>query len=41
MSVKIGLSGASIVAKEGRNAFLAYIDEAEAQGWDSIWFHGI
>tara|TARA_A100001037_G_scaffold227768_1_gene205744 strand:- start:2760 stop:3689 length:930 start_codon:yes stop_codon:yes gene_type:complete len=38
VSVKIGLSGASIVAKEGRNAFLAYIDEAEAQGWDSIWF---
>ena len=38
MSIKIGLSGVSVVAKEGRDAFLSYVDEAEAQGWDSIWF---
>lgn len=38
MSIKIGLSGASVAAQEGRDAFLSYIDNAEAQGWDSVWF---
>ncbi len=38
MSVKIGLSGASVMAREGREAFLRYIDAAEELDWDSIWF---
>lgn len=38
MSVKIGLSGASVMAREGRQAFLEYIDTAEQSGWDSVWF---
>ena len=38
MSVKIGLAGASVMAREGRESFLAYVDAAEEQGWDSVWF---
>lgn len=38
MSVKIGLSGGSVMAREGRDAFLRYIDAAEELGWDSVWF---
>lgn len=38
MSVKIGLSGASALAREGRESFLRYIDAAEELGWDSVWF---
>ncbi len=38
MSVKIGLAGASVMAREGREPFMAYIDAAEELGWDSIWF---
>lgn len=38
MSVKIGLSGASAMAREGRESFLRYIDAAEELGWDSVWF---
>ena len=38
MSVKIGLSGASVMAREGREAFLQYVDTAEELGWDSVWF---
>ena len=38
MSVKIGISGASVVAREGRDAFLRFIDTLEEQGWDSLWF---
>ncbi|MCY4448279.1 MAG: TIGR03619 family F420-dependent LLM class oxidoreductase [Chloroflexi bacterium] len=38
MSVKIGLSGASVMAREGRETFLRYIDAAEELDWDSIWF---
>ena len=38
MSVKIGLAGASVMAREGRESFLAYVDAAEELGWDSVWF---
>ncbi len=38
MSVRIGLSGASAVARQGRDAFFGYLDTVEAQGWDSVWF---
>ena len=38
MSVKIGLAGASVMAREGREAFLRYVDAAEELGWDSVWF---
>jgi len=38
MSVKIGLSNASVMAREGRETFLRYIDTVEEQGWDSVWF---
>ena len=38
MSVKIGLAGASVMAREGRDAFMAYVDAAEELGWDSVWF---
>ena len=38
MSVKIGLAGASVMAREGRETFMRYIDAAEELDWDSIWF---
>jgi len=38
MSVRIGLSGASAVARQGRDTFFSYLDTVEAQGWDSVWF---
>ncbi len=38
MSVKIGLAGASVMAREGRDSFMSYVDAAEELGWDSIWF---
>ena len=38
MSVKIGASGASLAAREGRETFLRYIDMLEEIGWDSVWF---
>ncbi len=38
MSVKIGLAGASVMAREGRDAFMAYVDAAEELDWDSVWF---
>jgi probable F420-dependent oxidoreductase len=38
MSVKIGASGASLAAREGRETFLRYIDTLEEIGWDSVWF---
>ncbi len=38
MSVKIGASGASVMARQGRDTFLRYLDTLEEQGWDSLWF---
>ena len=38
MSVRIGASGASVAAREGRETFLRYIDTLEEIGWDSVWF---
>lgn len=38
MSVKIGVSGASVMARQGRDAFLRYVDMCEELDWDSIWF---
>jgi probable F420-dependent oxidoreductase len=38
MSVKIGVSGSSVAAREGRETFLRYIDTLEALDWDSVWF---
>jgi len=38
MSVKIGASGASLAAREGRDTFLRYLDVLEELGWDSVWF---
>ena len=38
MSVKIGASGASLAARDGRDTFLRYIDTLEELGWDSVWF---
>ncbi|MEX2599803.1 MAG: TIGR03619 family F420-dependent LLM class oxidoreductase [Dehalococcoidia bacterium] len=37
MSVKIGVSGVSVMARQGRGAFLRYLDTLEEQGWDSLW----
>ena len=38
MSVKIGVSGSSVAAREGRETFLRYIDTLEEMSWDSVWF---
>ncbi len=38
MSVKIGVSGASVMAREGRDTFLRYLDALEELEWDSVWF---
>lgn len=38
MSVKIGVSGASVMAREGRDTFLRYLDMLEELEWDSVWF---
>jgi probable F420-dependent oxidoreductase len=38
MGVRIGVGGASPMARQGREAFFSYLDAAEAQGWDSVWF---
>ena len=38
MKVRIGISGASVVARQGRQAFFQYLDTLESQGWDSLWF---
>lgn len=38
MSVKIGVSGSSVAARDGRETFLRYIDTLEELGWDSVWF---
>jgi hypothetical protein len=38
MSVKIGVSGASVMAREGRDTFLRYLDTLEELEWDSVWF---
>ena len=38
MSVKIGVGGASLMAREGRETFLRYLDTLEELGWDSVWF---
>ncbi len=38
MSVKIGVSGSSVAAREGRETFLRYIDALEELDWDSVWF---
>jgi probable F420-dependent oxidoreductase len=38
ISVKIGLSGPSTAARQGRAAFFAYLDRVEALEWDSVWF---
>lgn len=38
MKVRIGLSGASAMAREGRDNFFQYLDAAEQGQWDSIWF---
>ena len=38
MSVKIGVAGASLMAREGRDTFLRYLDTLEELGWDSVWF---
>lgn len=38
MSVRIGIGGTSLVARQGREPFLAHLDTVEEQGWDSIWF---
>jgi probable F420-dependent oxidoreductase len=38
MSVKIGVSGSSVAAREGRETFLRYIDTLEELDWDSVWF---
>ena len=38
MSVKIGVAGASLMAREGRETFLRYLDTLEELGWDSVWF---
>ena len=38
MSIRIGLSGASPVARQGREALFDYLETVEAQGWDSLWF---
>lgn len=38
MSVKIGVSGASLAAREGRDTFIRFIDRIEELDWDSVWF---
>ena len=38
MKVRIGLGGASAMAREGRDSFFQYLDAAENNGWDSVWF---
>ena len=38
MKVRIGLGGASAMAREGRDTFFEYLDAAENNGWDSVWF---
>jgi probable F420-dependent oxidoreductase len=38
MKVRIGLGGASAMAREGRDSFFDYLDAAEDNGWDSVWF---
>lgn len=38
MAVRIGVSGASAVARRGNEPFYSYLDKLETQGWDSIWF---
>ena len=38
MSVKIGISGTSVAAREGRDTFLRFLDAVEELGWDSVWF---
>jgi probable F420-dependent oxidoreductase len=38
MSVKIGVSGSSVAARDGRETFLRYIDTLEELDWDSVWF---
>ena len=38
MSVKIGVAGASLMARQGRETFLRYLDTLEELGWDSVWF---
>ncbi len=38
MVVRIGVAGASLMARQGRETFLRYLDTVEALGWDSVWF---
>jgi probable F420-dependent oxidoreductase len=38
MSIKIGISGSSVAARDGRETFLRYIDTLEELDWDSVWF---
>ena len=38
MVIRIGVAGASSVARQGRETFLRYLDTVEALGWDSVWF---
>jgi probable F420-dependent oxidoreductase len=38
MSVKIGVSGSSVAARDGRETFLRYLDTLEELDWDSVWF---
>ena len=38
MVVRIGVAGASAMAREGRETFLRYLDTLEALRWDSVWF---
>ncbi len=36
--VRIGVSGASAMARQGRDTFFRYLEVLEGQGWDSLWF---
>lgn len=38
MKVRIGISGAGMVARQGRVELLKYLENLESQGWDSVWF---
>jgi probable F420-dependent oxidoreductase len=38
MAVRIGIGGASPMAREGRETFFRFLDTLEVQGWDSLWF---
>ncbi len=38
MAIRIGLGGGSPMAKQGLDRFFQYLDAAESQGWDSVWF---